>query len=195
MEATAASLTESFLPSDLALIERCENEVFKASNKLTTMLMNWNDRSRAVLIKRVRSVTVRVYVQNYKFSWFVRKHHQRTFVKMILGTNCKAGHDTHLSSLFGHRVHLFGVFWAKHCAENCREYALNERDKRRELSKNTVRLLNIEGGLKKELWVKAGRSFYKDFSVKLNLRRLTRLWRDLVLIKKLSILSSLQLLK
>lgn len=44
IEATAASLTESFLPKDLACIERCEKDVFKASNKLTTMLMNCKER-------------------------------------------------------------------------------------------------------------------------------------------------------
>lgn len=38
--ATAASLTESFLPIERAEMERWENDVFKASNKLTTMLMN-----------------------------------------------------------------------------------------------------------------------------------------------------------
>lgn len=40
IEATAASATESFLPNDRAANERCENDVFKASNKFTTMLMN-----------------------------------------------------------------------------------------------------------------------------------------------------------
>lgn len=39
-EATAASLTESFFPKDLAFRERCENDVLRASNKLTTMEMN-----------------------------------------------------------------------------------------------------------------------------------------------------------
>lgn len=38
--ATAASLIESFLPIDLACNERCENDVFKASNKFTTILIN-----------------------------------------------------------------------------------------------------------------------------------------------------------
>jgi hypothetical protein len=42
MEATAASAIESFLPSERAFNERCENDVFKASNKFTTMLMNYN---------------------------------------------------------------------------------------------------------------------------------------------------------
>lgn len=38
--ATAASDTESFLPIDRAASDRCENDVFNASNRLTTILMN-----------------------------------------------------------------------------------------------------------------------------------------------------------
>lgn len=38
--ATAASLTESFLPKALADMDLCENEVFKASRRFTTMFMN-----------------------------------------------------------------------------------------------------------------------------------------------------------
>lgn len=40
MEATAASETVSRLPIDLAARERWENEVFNASRRLITMLMN-----------------------------------------------------------------------------------------------------------------------------------------------------------
>lgn len=40
MLAMAASLTESFLPMERAASERCENDVFRASSRLTTMLMN-----------------------------------------------------------------------------------------------------------------------------------------------------------
>jgi hypothetical protein len=40
IEATEASLIESRFPSDLAASDRCENDVFKASKRLTTILMN-----------------------------------------------------------------------------------------------------------------------------------------------------------
>lgn len=55
IEATAASLTESFFPKDLAFKERCENDVLSASNKLTTMLMNCNESERKCF----------VFVKNY----------------------------------------------------------------------------------------------------------------------------------
>lgn len=35
--ATAASLTESFLPTERAVSERCENDVLRASKRLMTM--------------------------------------------------------------------------------------------------------------------------------------------------------------
>lgn len=40
IDAIPKSLTLSFLPMERAANDRCENDVFKASNKLTTILMN-----------------------------------------------------------------------------------------------------------------------------------------------------------
>lgn len=41
IDAIPRSLTLSFLPIDRAANDRCENDVFNASNRFTTMLMNW----------------------------------------------------------------------------------------------------------------------------------------------------------
>lgn len=46
IDATAASDMVSRLPSERADIERCENDVFKASKRLTTIFINYLNKQQ-----------------------------------------------------------------------------------------------------------------------------------------------------
>lgn len=52
MEAMQKSLTLSFLPIDRAANERCENDVFRASNRFTTIFINYVKRK----IKKIKNI-------------------------------------------------------------------------------------------------------------------------------------------
>lgn len=55
MPATAASLTESRLPRERAVSERCEKEVFSASSRFITICMNceWERRELVESVGKV----------------------------------------------------------------------------------------------------------------------------------------------
>ena len=58
IEATAASDTVSFLPSERAWSERCEKDVFRASSRLITILMNCFGQETSYLGVILKGTTV-----------------------------------------------------------------------------------------------------------------------------------------
>lgn len=128
--AMAASLTESLRPIERAARERWEKDVFRASKRLTTMLMNWknNEEYFAYCPLGDNNILILFYPLSVPTSWL----YLTTVIICVCVTaqlhilKGEEGWVAYLSSLFCHGGDLVRIFCTEHRRQYRSQYTLKQ---------------------------------------------------------------------